>query len=358
MADRARGEQKRSLFYRLIYLAVLGLIIFTVVTVYLHFSYGWFTKNESVSAEGMKTAVNDEALFELAVRDRDGTPDNDQRTPYDADSRIAEYLAREENGGYEKLDDADPSYITSNEHTAILCHLVNENPHEENSEDLAPGAFGKISFDIVLKGGYDADFDVALSFYPLGIAANGDPTPIVDPDETDPAVQAEQEELLTELQEMLSGHVLFYKTRSALINGGYYYSDRLTDDAFTFELPAAPDYPDPDTGDRYYTVEIYWIWPATFGQLALETDSPMVHAHPVYNDETERGEILTYISTHPGKFFRNLAIPAATAFAAADYPNYYFVELSEGYNHADQLIGDNTHFLIVCVDVEPAGAAD
>ena len=90
--------------------------------------------------------------------------------------------------------------------SAILCHLVNENPHEENSEDLAPGAFGKISFDIVLKSDYDAGFAVALSFYPLGIAANGDPTPIVDPEETDPAVQAEQEELLSELQEMLSGH--------------------------------------------------------------------------------------------------------------------------------------------------------
>lgn len=355
MTDRARNNQKRSLFHRLIYLTVLGLILTAVITVYLHFSYGWFTKNESVSAEGMQAGVNDDSFYEIAVRDRDGTPDNDQRTPYAADSPIAQYLAREENGGYEKLD---PDYITDNGHTAILCHLVNENPHEENSEDLAPGAFGKISFDIVLKSDYDAGFDVALSFYPLGIAANGDPTPIVDPDETDPAVQAEQEELLTELQEMLSGHVLFYKTRSALINGGYYYSDRLENDAFTFELPAAPDYTDPDTGDRYYTVEIYWIWPATFGQLALENDSPMVHAHPVYNDETERGEILTYISTHPGKFFRNLAIPAATAFAAADYPNYYFVELSEGYNHADQLIGDNTHFLIVCVDVEPAGAAD
>lgn len=363
MTARTKDRQKRSLFYRLVYLAALGFIIAVVVTVYLHFAYGWFAKNDSVSANGASVTADGDARYELAARDLgtvDGV-DRDQRTPYDAGSRIALYLAREENGGYEKLA---PDYMTDNEHTAILCHLINENPHEENSEDLAPGAFGVISFDIVLKDGYYSDFDIDFSFFPLGetaIEENGEtvrePRPIVDPGAS-AQEQAEQQALLDELKEYLSGHVLFYKTRSAKQNGGYYYSDRLTDDSFTFELPASPDYVDGATGYRYYTVEIYWIWPSTFGQLALPDGDARIHVHPVYNDETSRGEILGYIEDHPGKFFRELAGNGNfTGANGESWESYNFVALSEGYNRADQLIGDHTQYLIVCIDVEPAGSA-
>ena len=363
MTARAKDRRKRSLLFKLIYLVALGLVISAAVTVYLHFAYGWFAKNDSVTATGAQVTANGESDYELAARDLGtiGGVDRDQRTPYDADSRIALYLAQEEHGGYEKLA---PDYITDNDHTAILCHLINENPHEEDSEDLAPGAFGVISFDIVLKGDYSSDFDIDLSFYPLGeerVEENGAivrvPSPIVDPDAS-AAEQAEQQALLNELEEYLSGHVLFYKTRSAKQNGGYYYSDRLTDDSFTFELPASPDYVDASTGYRYYTVEIYWIWPSTFGQLALPNGDARVHVHSVYNDETSRGEILTYISSHPGKFFRELAGNGNFQNAGGEsWESLNFIALSEGYNRADQLIGDNTQYLVVCVDVEPANAA-
>ena len=352
MNGRADKEQKHMLAVRFAYTAGLGLLTLLFLILYLHFSYGWFAKNDAVTGEGMQVSAQDESFFELAVRQRGAAAgdDLDQRTPYADDSLIIQMLGREEYGGYEKLG------ITSNEHAAIFCHLVNENPHEENSEDLAPGAYGYISFDIALTGSCDCDFDIDLSFFPLGVTTGGIPTPIVDPDETDPDVTAEQEALLAELRDLLSGHVLFYRSRSALVNGGYYYADRLIDDSFVFELPATPDYT--ADGKNYYTVNIYWIWPATFGQLALPNGDERVHTHSVYNNETERGEILTFISANPDRFFRGLeGNNNFQSSGGRSWEDLNFIALSEGYNRADQLIGDKTQFLIVCVDVGQHGAS-
>ena len=350
MSVQTEKKQSRMLIYRLIYTIGLGVVVLMLIMLYLRFSYGWFASNDAVTADGMQVSANDESFFELAVRDRNTTtpadPNLDQHSPYANDSDIVVFLAQDEYGGYAKINETD------NDNPALLCHLVNENPHEENSEDLAPGAFGVISFDIVLAEGTASDFDIDLSFFPLGETVVNNarvPCAIVDPDETDPAVIAEQEEKLATLREYLSGHILFFQSRSAKQNGGYYYSDRLTTDSFVFELPAQPDYT--ANGKDYYTVEIYWIWPATFGQLALPNSDARVHVHSVYNDETARGEMLDFISDNPGKFFRELSVAANTVFARADYEDYYFVELSEGYNRADQMIGDSTQYLIVCVDV-------
>lgn len=337
---------------RLAYTAGLGLLTLVFIILYLHFSYGWFAKNETVSGENMQVSAQDESFFELAVRQRGAAAGDalDQRTPYADDSLIIQILGYDEYGGYEKRN------MTDNEHASIFCHLVNENPHEEDSEDLAPGAYGYISFDIVLSEGYDGSFDIDLSFLPLGLTAGGVPSPIVDPDETDPDVIAEQEALLSEIRDLLSGHVLFYAGRSSLVNGGYYYSDRLTDDSFVFDLPASPDYT--ENGKNHYTVNIYWIWPSTFGQLALQNGDERVHVHSVYNDETERGEMLGYISSNPSKFFRGLA--GGNPFQGSggrSWEDLNFIALSEAYNRADQSIGDNTQYLIVCIDVGMHDAA-
>ena len=340
MNEQANKKQNRMLFWRFMYTAGLGLLVLVFIILYLHFSYGWFANSDTVSADGMQVTANDDTLFELAVRDRNTVlpantnydPNLDQTSPYAANSMIATFLGDDAYGGYETLSE------TSNDHPAIFCHLVNENPHEENSEDLAPGAFGLISFDIVVPSGYSGDFDIDLSFFPLGI--NGQvPEAITDAT------------LLNQLQELLSGHILFYQNRSVKQNGGYYYTNRLVNDSFVYELSGHT--PTVINGKAHYTVEIYWIWPSTFGQLALPNGDERVHNHSVYNDETERQAILTFISTNPGKFFRELE--GNNNFqngSGQGWESLNFIALSEAYNRADQLIGDNAQYLIVCVDVQ------
>ncbi len=330
MSDN-NAKTKREFFGRLLLLTVTALVLALSVALYAVSTFGWFAKTFSVEGSDMNVKAKDD-FFDLAVT-------GDQVSPYASDAAIVRYLALSENGGFLKL----PS--TDNSHQAIICHMTNENPHVPDSDEMAPGAYGKISFDIVPKGSGRTSFNISIDMLPLA-SVGGTPAPL------DAAIA-------DELTDLLSGHILLYLDRSAASNGGYYYSERITDGTFVFDTTEHTAVTMPD-GD-HYTVDVYWIWPATFGQVALDGSNPKLHNHAVYGDYTnaggdpvdgdaERAEILESMANEHGKFFKSLN--PGVNFSRTAYEDYFFVELTDSYNLADQFIGERVQFLVAAVNVD------
>ncbi len=317
---------RRAVAVRAFLLIGSALLLFMTVLFfvkYRHSTVGWFVQNRTAEATDARVAPV-ESFYELAVSPA-------QETPYAASSDVLTYLETE----YGVVKQPE----TSSARIATVCRFVNENPYDPTSDELAPGSFGKISFDLVIKHdrGID-DFTVDLDYLALGSGPSG-------PEAPDSATQAE-------LQELLAGHILMFSSRSALQNGGYYYSDFI-DGSFTFTLSEHTGVPQSD--GVHYTVELYWIWPVTFAQLALKEGNPKLHSHAIFDNETDRAAMLETIKANQNEFFKSLN--AAVNFNRSDFEDYYFVELSDGYNSADQFIGDNTHYLVLFARVMPDGQA-
>ena len=335
MTEKGARAVRRDLIRRGLILAAVGLLI-AGLTVY---SFGWFANNVSVTGNGLRIKPKADD-YELAVL-------GDQALPFAADSNIVLYLQQSAVGGYQKRAS------TNNSNPAILCHMSNEHPHVENSEEIAPGAFGTVSFDIVVPTGSDyTGFDISLDYLPITSGAGGLTA-------VNPAVESE-------VLELLSGHILLFGSRTALQNGGHYYSDPIGD---SLSVTLADYTPVTQADGDHYTVTFYWIWPGTFGQMAFPDGDSRVHSHTLFNDSTERAALLARMAAHPEQFFRSrdplnpdryvngTELDLANPPSGYTFEDYYYVELSEGYNLGDQFVGDHVRYLVIVATVRSATAA-
>ena len=206
MSDHINKLQKQWIVRRLAMLLGAAILLGTLCAVCFNLSLGWFSSNKMVSGTGMNVGV-DGSFFELAVSGA-------QVSPYADDSQVVTYLSA--NAGIQKLSITDPT------NPALLCHMTNENPHIQGSEAIAPGSFGTVSFDIVLKKEYEDSFVISLDFLFYDQNSSNNLVPVT----------AEEQEL-QQLKSLLSGHILFFETKSETMdNGGYYYTDQITDGEF------------------------------------------------------------------------------------------------------------------------------
>ncbi|MBP5617936.1 MAG: hypothetical protein J6X61_02145 [Clostridia bacterium] len=319
MTEKGVRAVRRDLFRRGLILAAVGLLI-AGLTVY---SFGWFVNSVRVTGEGLsvKVATDD---YNLAVS-------GDQELRFPDNHPIVNYLKQSAVGGYQKLASTNAA------NPALLCRMANERPHVVGSEEIAPGAFGTVSFDIVVpeNSQYTA-FTINLSYLPVASTSAGLAS-----------VNAADE---NELRALLSGHILLFKTRSDLQGGGRYYSDPI-DGSITFTL--AEHTPTQEEDGLHYTVTFYWIWPSTFGQMVFADGDERVHSHAVFSSSAERAAMISRMVSEPNDFFHNL--DSNTVDLTADgFEDYYYVELSEAYNAADQFLGDRIRYLAVIATVVDA----
>ena len=255
-------------------ISLLASTIMLIAVLCFSFTFGWFSAVNTVGASQMNIASSLDH-FDLAVS-------GEQVTLFADDSGIISFLSEDENGGYEKLP------ATVGEHSSIFCNMINEIALVPGSEELSPGSFGRISFDIVPRGNCPSRMRVSFDCLPL--------------DENGDAVQNVSSEIIDELRTLFSGHLLFFGSRSALVNGGYYYTDHLEDNSFIFDL--SDHTPVTVNGEDHYNVEFYWIWPMTFSQLAYDQSNPRLHYHAVFQDGTERASMVAYVKENPDMFRR------------------------------------------------------
>ena len=178
----------------------------------------------------------------------------------------------------------------------------------------------------------------------------------------------------------LQGHILFFENKNSTTS---FYSDLIEpeigfDRTYTFTADDVDGTIDTARQEQL-TVTLYWIWPNTFGQIVLdngdrnlsERDPAMFSsaqtADPV-SEKTPRQELIEYIASHGSLFFDSTnAMFTDTVATDPDTNESTLIEtaadkivasinglstnpdniypLSNGYNNADQIIGENVQIL-------------
>lgn len=174
----------------------------------------------------------------------------------------------------------------------------------------------------------------------------------------------------------LQGHILFFENQNATTGCYSGFIDPQTgfDREYTF---TAADVAGTSNAARQeeLTVTLYWIWPNTFGQIVLdngdtnlnERDAAMFSSTQTADPDTgltPRAEMTGYIAGHIGNFFESTntmfsdtvdaetgdvtqtaeaKITAAINGLQSNPDN--IIPLGNGYNNADQIIGENIQIL-------------
>ena len=320
-------------------MAVIAVII---VTALIFGSVAWFTQSREV--EGSELSMkSDSDNFELAVSERTGA-----ETYYNTKINVLGYLT-----GNDNLSTTDGSirWVMKDESTDISS---------EDYKGFRPGSYGRLTFYILPNSDTDASYTFELkmtgyyaefvpdandeqiltkeikvnTFQTLSEKANGDAT-------SDYALAANY----------LKGHILFFQNHKALTSEGetdinLYYSGRIAD-AFTYNTADHQAEKTTWNGKLAYEVNIFWIWPNTFGQIVLDS-----------NDEsgtiTPRNDLINYIANNPGYFFSTSDLIEQDATSLTEKMSKEslsttnsLIALSNGYNEADQVIGENVQFILV-----------
>ena len=313
---------------RQISLVKIGVVMILAFIVWVFSSIAWFSMNKSVTNSGMSVSV-DAAPFELEVA-------NEQLENADL---------------YSLLDSSDRGSAdlrTSTAADTIRWRL------EGTDGDLKPGSQGKLNFRIISNTA-----NVNSIVYSLDIDCYSADTETVDDEEV---VSALHKIVSTSAQEQKDGadylraHLMFFKSRSGADAEHYQYSGFIPDIS-NFTLT-------PDTANSNETV-IYWIWPNTFGQIALDSSSEddleylVSGAVSVLNstgETNDRTALTNYLKSNAAHVFKGSSSSYYSEQIDLLYSkrgntpeplNYQFQydTLSGGYNSADLAIGKNVNYV-------------
>ena len=294
--------------------AVLVVTLAFVLT--LNAAFGWLSANGTVGGDNLKLKVDGD-LFELALTSTD-VPDTETNTD------IISYL--------EERDYA-VSEITSQNVPNIIGSMVDEAPKSGDDVKLCPGSFGYIKFYIKPKMSGDLTFRFTIR--PEGV------------------LKAGSEASAEEINETLSGHILYFVGRTGT-KSNYKYSGLINSVGyFEHDITGA-------VAEELYEVTVYWIWPTTFVQMAFDESSGLVQNGAVFaTGSSELDDMNEFISDNADMFFRDAGGLKSTAYYTdlMDDAAGHYVLLSEGYNHADQFIGDNTKWVVTVIEGQYVGSA-
>ena len=356
-------KKKRYLLLAGSFLALVLILVAVVMAVgyMLHRSFGWFSSNTVVNNTGMSVRTSAE-LIELAVVNDDENdngiyePDEPLQIPGDGIS----FVESAENIVY--YLNAVNDYALINETTSaqpkLYCRFRNEKPNTDD-EVIKPGDFGTISFDIIKKVEGDLKLNIDFTTYGVKHVLNGTVVDGVTHNyvSLDPTVDEE-------VMRYLRGHIVFFGNREPIMTGGvatgeYYYSDLLTDNRISLDTSTVT--PEDVDGVDHYRVTIYWIWPSTYAQIAYEEGDPKLHTHALFGSDAagaaQRAAFLAHISgtynqqdptDYTNDYFKSTVVRYDNT-AGMEHDSY--VDLSNGYNNADQMIGDRVNYLVVEADV-------
>ena len=319
------------------FLSLVVLMIAVVLAVgYIFFrSYGWFSPIANVDALNMQARILREP-FELAVVN-DTTIPYDQHSPFNSSNEAIVYLADEQ---FALINE------TNSDSPALFFRLSNEKPGSD-ATTLAPGDYGTISFDIVPLTTEDLTFYISFTRRGLAVEKHENaPDTLEEVDNTDGTL------------DYLRGHILLFNDRTQIgTSSYYYYSDLFEDDVIVYTMSEHTADRVTVNGETHYRVTMYWVWPSTFAQIAFAEGDVRLHSHALFGNAADRADFMEYVADNNGLIFKDL--PVGVSYTNAGDENTYYIELSDGYNNADQLIGDDVKYYILEAQVanDPPEAA-
>lgn len=300
--------KKKQLIVSSIGVAVALSLLFVVVG-----GFAWFSNNKNTDATGMNVKV-DAGGFEL-YRD----------TELDYESELTDYFDHTENvKAIEKTTPSTPS---------IFVQL-----NIENGEKIEPGAYGHVTFYIIPKEGDN------YSKYNVNLLSRG----FKESEEGEELVLTEENS--ENVKDLMKGHILFFEERTPVSGstGPYYYSKMITNN---FEVDSEEMSLTTKGGYQCYEVNIYWIWAFNIAQIVFDENNPRLHSHPLFNDNEEREEIRNLIIDKPDEFFYWDIDPEIDFDENGVFFENKYVQINNGYNNGDQLIGDSIKYFVIEVIV-------
>ena len=315
-------KEKKEMITRIILIILSGtvLIVSAVTTV------AWFAHNTNVRGTGMRVVVNADNYKLLVQRPTWYDPDHPENNTNEYDKPEYEEFTNI-SGLKERLgtDGYDLVATKTSEAGALAFELFNEEIIE-NKRFLRPGSYGTLTFYVQTDESVTIDFTLTLGGFENGY------------DNSD-------NQIITEVSNQtylnyLKGHLLFFTGRTGSTPDEYKYSGLIDEGTFSYSTSEH----DPQTvggEENCYPVVLYWEWPLTYSDIihnVSTTDSPQDNKYPTamrtYLDD------YTCYETNKSYFLaKNLTSTNADA-------------LDDGYNDADQLIGDNISYIIAYIDIE------
>lgn len=323
------SKEKRDMLARIILIVLLG----TVLIVSAVTTSAWFANNTTVKGAGMRVAVKADS-YQLLVKRED--PREFEKTignggeaayPGMVDYMIPALTA----AGYDHN-----TFISTADRSMLAFELISEIPSSTDGGvlrySIAPGSYGTLTF--YLRPLKDEDLTVDFRF---DICAYSN----VYDDDTGITITGVREldaenSSDASVLDLLKGHLLFFRSRSTNNNGTqditsddfYTYDDLITDGSFSYSTggnskSSIQGYTD------CYEITLYWIWPPTHSDIMIKT--------AVYPDD-----VRTYLNDNKSYFFTNYDVDI-TGMSSDEISDLY----NDGYNNADQKIGDTANYVVV-----------
>ena len=330
-------KQRHQFFGSLFAIIITGLLLIQSIS---HFSLGWFSLGNQVSANGSSVSVATKN-FELRVS--------------------------EGNIGYENLytfidlpiTDSSATMTSLAEGTdSIIWRIAGE------SDVLSPGSQGTLEFDIVLLTANIEDIKFKLDFrcFTASIEEINDVEVVTGLSEITPTSSHSDEEKNGAI--LLSHHLMFFRNRTGNDESDYQY-DGFIEDLSSFTLSPVQD----ALEENVYHATIYWIWPNTVGQILLDSSNAtdqgylgedvvsLLNSSGETNDRSHvknylKNNMLFYSSSSDLSYFGDLVDDLYTKRGLSETFQSEYDTLSAGYNTADLMIGMNVNYVCAMLNAD------
>lgn len=321
-------------------------------------AFAWFSTNKEVGSSNMQMSSTDLG-FELAVPARTETDE-------------IYYNPQINSLGYSTTDS-----ITT-ENGSIRWILRDESPKSsEEYNGFHPGSYGSATFYILPKTAVETVY--TFQFNLTGYYAEFVP----DSEDSEKLTKEIKENTFKTLEEMaaadsveageksvyeyasdyLKGHIIFFQNRQVLTaeelsgetDNNLYYSGRIID---SFSYDTSVHTSTTFDGHLAYEVTLYWIWPNTFSQILFDSSDEKLNDVALFSQKqgitpAPRTELKTYISENPSYYFSSTELTSKSSDELMTLmgdnsinTTNALITLSNGYNGADQIIGENVKFIL------------
>ena len=312
MKFSVNAKIKKDLINRVIVLTLLAVVlIFALIYIIsLNLSLGWFASNLRDTASGMAVAASGEQ-FDLLV---DRTSEYDSVLPGD--------IPKYENVSDFKADiSGDYSFVANSTASAngVAYELLNEVSYTDAGipyNFLMPGSCGTITFYLRPKTeeSITANLNISVNCYKRVVDGLG-----YSFEEVDNQV----------VNDLLKGHILLFTERTGTGRENYKYDGLLTTGALIYDTSQHTKCTVPGKTDCYM-ITLYWEWPALYSEM-----SPDISTTP--GEKRYPAGLRTYIDQNRDYFF------------TANQNSNDIQDLDDGYNDADQTIGEYANIMALSV---------
>lgn len=326
-----------------------GVIMVTGITVIIVFTLSWFVSNTSVTGSHTSISANDGKRYLLATKASEQQGIYDDSSSYNILLNALKYFNRvssktevvqglpEFSSGassstYENYIIGDAENISLRVNTTSNVNNVDNGDNQYNH--IGPGAKGKITFYIIplVDGDNTAHFTISLTPYEI--------------DNKGTAKASSNEALI----KLLYGHILLF---NAIDNDGY-YSDQIipevSDEKVTFAFSKTHSW----TKDNPVEITLYWVWPYRFENIVYPGQKDSIFKEERIDANDPYNMYCKWMNEHQNMIVYKNENQSEISFSqpSSSMTNADFVKWSQGYNKADQLIGDKVAYFVWTISTD------